>query len=95
MEPVRGGKLANFTDARLEALRPGKSTASWGFRFLQGLSNVKMILSGMSNFDQLKENIQTYCEEKPLNEKEWNTLQEIAKEIIQELTACTGCRYCT
>ena len=51
MEPVRGGKLANFKDPALEEARPGESTASWGFRFLQQLPNVKMILSGMSNME--------------------------------------------
>ena len=98
MEPVRGGKIASLApkyEEKLKALRPEDSIPTWAFRFLQTLPNCVLTLSGMSNFDQLKENIQTYCEEKPLNEKEWSTLQEIAKEMIQELTACTGCRYCT
>jgi predicted aldo/keto reductase-like oxidoreductase len=98
MEPVRGGKIASLApkhEEKLKALRPDESVPSWAFRFLQTLPNIGVVLSGMSNFEQLKENIQTYAEEKPLNEREWNTLQEIAKEMISQLTPCTGCRYCT
>ncbi len=98
MEPVRGGKLAVLApqhEAKLKALRPDESMASWCFRFLQTLSGVGVVLSGMSNFDQLKENIQTYSTEKPLTDGEWKALQEIAFEMIQQLTPCTGCRYCT
>ena len=98
MEPVRGGKIATLApqhEAKLKALRPDESMAAWAFRFLQTLDGITVTLSGMSNFEQLKENIQTYAEAKPLSEGEWNTLQEIAKEMIQQLTPCTGCRYCT
>ena len=52
MEPVRGGKLAKLgeaEEAKLKEYRPEVSTASWGFRFLQELPNVKMVLSGMSD----------------------------------------------
>lgn len=98
MEPVRGGKIATLApqhEAKLKALRPDESMAAWAFRFLQTLDGITVTLSGMSNFEQLKENIQTYAKAKPLSEGEWNTLQEIAKEMIQQLTPCTGCRYCT
>ena len=98
MEPVRGGKIATLApehEAKLKALRPDESVAAWAFRFLQTLDDCTVTLSGMSNFEQVKENIQTYAEEKPLNEREWNTLQEIAGEMIKQLTPCTACRYCT
>ena len=98
MEPVRGGRLATLApqyEEKLKALRPDESMVSWCFRFLQTLPDCCVTLSGMSNFDQLKENIQTYAEEKPLTKVEWDALQEIAKEMMQALTACTGCRYCT
>lgn len=93
MEPVRGGKLANFTDPALEEARPGVSTASWGFRFLQQLPNVKMILSGMSNMDQLRDNIHTFTQRKPLNEQEIQLLMDIA-ERMKNVIPCTGCGYC-
>ena len=71
MEPVRGGKLAQLSDeevARLRELRPDESTVAWAFRFVQGIPEVCVTLSGMSNMAQLKENIQTFSEDKPLNE---------------------------
>ena len=93
MEPVRGGKLANFFDPRLDALRPEATTASWGFRFLQGLPNVKMILSGMSNMDHMTDNVETFAQRQPLNQEETDLLFQIAEEM-KNVIPCTGCRYC-
>ena len=97
MEPVRGGKLANLSEnlaSSLRALRPDHSPAAFGFRFLQNIPGVTMILSGMSNFDQIKENIETFKEEKPLDAKERETLFEIA-ETLKNSVPCTACSYCT
>ena len=93
MEPVRGGKLANFESPRLRELRSDASTASWGFRFLQGLPNVKMILSGMSNMDHVTDNISTFADAKPLSEQEIAVLFELA-DGMKNAIPCTGCRYC-
>jgi len=93
MEPVRGGRLAGFTDDRLTALRPEASTASWGFRFLQSLPNVKMILSGMSNEAQMHDNVHTFAQEQPLSHAETQLLLDIA-EGMKNVIPCTGCRYC-
>ena len=96
MEPVRGGKLAKLDEAnetKLKELRPKESTAAWGFRFLQGLPNIKMVLSGMSNMEQMKDNIQTFTEEKTLSETETNLLLDIA-EGMKDSIPCTACRYC-
>ncbi|MBQ8896669.1 MAG: aldo/keto reductase [Clostridia bacterium] len=96
MEPVRGGKLANLNEAdtaRLKALRPEESVAAFAFRFLQSVPNVKMILSGMSNFSQLCDNIKTFSNEKPLNSEEKNILFEIA-EGLKNSIPCTKCGYC-
>ena len=99
MEPVRGGKLAVIEDAyaeKLKALRPEESIPSWAFRFIQSLPEVCVTLSGMSNFDQLKENIETYSEAKPVNKEEWETLMSIADSMVGKKTLhCTGCSYCT
>jgi len=96
MEPVRGGRLAKLSDveeAKLKALRPDDSIASWGFRFLQGLPNVKMVLSGMSNMDQMMDNVKTFSEEKPLSEEETALVLDIA-EGMKDSIPCTACRYC-
>ena len=99
MEPVRGGGLASLEaeyETKLRALRPEASMAEWAFRFLQTVPNVTVTLSGMSNLEQLSENIKTFSEEKPLNTVEWDTLMEIAAEKSSRNTlACTACRYCT
>ena len=99
MEPVRGGRLANLEPeyvAKLEALRPGVSGPEWAFRFLQSIPDVIVTLSGMSNMEQLQQNIQTFSEEKLLTPEEWQALMEIADDMIAKKTLpCTACRYCT
>jgi len=96
MEPVRGGKLAKLNDNQekeLKAFRPNDSIASWAFRFIQGFDNVKITLSGMSNLEQMKDNINTYKEYKPLSDKETNLLFKIADELKKSVP-CTACKYC-
>ncbi|MDE6592566.1 MAG: aldo/keto reductase [Oscillospiraceae bacterium] len=99
MEPVRGGKLASLDEAdeaALKALRPDESIAAWAFRFIQSLPETTVTLSGMSNMEQLKENIATYEEEKPLSEKEMSVLMGIADKMTKSSSLpCTSCRYCT
>ena len=99
MEPVRGGKLACIDEkyeAMLRKLRPDETVPAWAFRFIQTIPEVVVTLSGMSNYEQLKENISTFSEEKPLDTKEWHTVMKIA-DSMQEKKAlpCTACRYCT
>lgn len=96
MEPVRGGRLANLTPeetAVLKELRPNESAAAWCFRFLQQLPNVKMVLSGMSNTEQMIDNLNTFAETRPLSEKELTALLDIA-EGMKDSVPCTACRYC-
>ena len=96
MEPVRGGRLANLSEeeeAKLKAVRPDESTAAWCLRFLQELPNVKMVLSGMSNMEQVVDNVKTFSERKPLSKEEWDLLQKIA-EGMKDSIPCTSCRYC-
>lgn len=99
MEPVRGGKLANLDEKYvdvLKKLRPEATAAEWAFRFLQTVPEVKVTLSGMSNFEQLKENIAVYEESKPLSDKENAALMAVAAEMIGKGTVpCTACHYCT
>lgn len=99
MEPLRGGKLAKLSEEQentLKALRPEEEIPAWAFRFLQSIPGVTMVLSGMSNMEQLQKNIETYEEDKPLNEEEMKTLLEMAHNMVKGNTLpCTACRYCT
>ena len=96
MEPLRGGRLAKLSEedeSRLKALRPAESTASWSFRYLMNLPNVKMILSGMSAPEQMWDNVRTFSEGDPQTEEETKLLLEIA-EGLKGAVPCTRCRYC-
>lgn len=99
MEPLRGGKLASLKDefeTKLKNLRPDEKIPAWSFRFLQGMDDIKMVLSGMSNFEQMADNIETFHEMKPLNEDEEKALFDIANEMLKVKTLpCTACNYCT
>ena len=99
MEPLRGGKLAALPEADMEKLktfRPDESAAGWAFRFLQSLPEVTVTLSGMSDFEQVRQNIQTFETDRPLNEAEKAALAAIAERMTGETSLpCTACRYCT
>lgn len=99
MEPVRGGKLATLEEGyakQLQAHREEESIPAWAFRFIQSIPEVCVTLSGMSDFEQVKANIKTFSEEKPLSGDEWNTLMSIADSMVGRKTLnCTACRYCT
>ncbi len=99
MEPLRGGKLANLSEeneSKLKELRPDETVPAWAFRFLQTLPGVTMVLSGMSNMEQLEQNIKTFEEDKKLNDDEMNALIEMARNMVKGNTLpCTACRYCT
>lgn len=96
MEPVRGGRLAALdaeTENKMRELRPDESVAAWAFRWLQGLDNVTVTLSGMSNMAQMKDNIKTYETRKPLNETELEVIKSAVNKMHKSIP-CTACRYC-
>ena len=96
MEPVRGGMLASLRaedSARLKDIRPEATDASWGFRFLQGLPNVKMVLSGMSNLAQMQDNLTTFARRDAITPEETELLLSIARGMMDSIP-CTACRYC-
>lgn len=96
MEPVRGGKLADLGEAnngRLKAARPGESIASWAFRWLMDIPEVATVLSGMSNFEQMTDNVKTFSEYKPLTSEEKDLLL-VTAESLKQGAPCTNCRYC-
>jgi len=96
MEPLRGGKLADLPEeqaARLKLLRPDESLASWSFRWLMNLPSVRMVLSGMSAFDQMTDNVATFSGGEAQTPEEAALLMELAEEMKDALP-CTRCRYC-
>ena len=99
MEPLRGGKLASLAaddEAALRALRPQEGIPAWAFRFLQSIPEVVVTLSGMSNMEQLQDNIRTFEEDKPLSKEEMDTLLAIADKMVNsKALPCTACHYCT
>ncbi|MDE6024526.1 MAG: aldo/keto reductase [Lachnospiraceae bacterium] len=99
MEPLRGGKLADASDEMTEEMkkmRPDETVPAWAFRFLQSIPGVTVVLSGMSNMEQLKANIATFNEEKPLSDEEFNRLVALVDEETKKGgLPCTACHYCT
>ncbi len=98
MEPLRGGKLAKLpkeTAEKLRRMRPDETIPAWAFRFLQSLPEVTVTLSGMSDLEQLKENIGVLSEPAPFSEQEMDVLLDAARDMIGNTLPCTACRYCT
>ena len=98
MEPVRGGRLAKMPEAyaaRLAELRPEEKVPGWAFRFLQAVPGVTVILSGMSNQEQMTDNLNTFRTNAPLNQAEQDAILGIMAEQVKKNTVpCTACRYC-
>ena len=98
MEPVKGGKLANLPEEAAALLRqahPDWSPASWAVRFAASLEGVLVVLSGMSNQEQMEDNSAYMQDFQPLSAQETGLLEQAAK-ILSALPAipCTACRYC-
>jgi len=98
MEPIKGGNLAGFSDdieVHFKNKEPNMSIASWAIRWLGTFNNVKLVLSGMSSLDNMKDNIATCTDFKPLTDEENQLVDQVAKEIKSRLEIdCTGCNYC-
>ena len=99
MEPVRGGRLATLTPETVDILKnahPDWSVASWALRFVRSLSGVQVILSGMSNLNQIADNVSTFEDDAPLSEKDKELLFKVCEIFHDRLVVpCTACRYCT
>lgn len=98
MEPVRGGYLATIDSERAKPfleLEPQRSIASWAIRWVESLPQVAVVLSGMSDLQQLEDNVATMTHFEPMNEQELEAIDRVVEEIrkVNEIP-CTGCRYC-
>lgn len=98
MEPCRGGRLASLTpeaDAILKAADPDHSIASWAFRYVMGLPNVGVVLSGMTQMDQAEDNIKTFSAGSLLTDAQQDALQKALSLFRSQVNVpCTGCHYC-
>lgn len=99
MEPVRGGTLANVPeriDKLFKSYAPEASAASWAIRFAASHDNVKIVLSGMSNLEQMQDNTSYMEAFQPLNAEETVLIKNAVAEINESVAIpCTGCAYCT
>jgi predicted aldo/keto reductase-like oxidoreductase len=97
MEPVKGGELVNLPKEADEILRQlnNGSNASFAIRFAASYDGVIMVLSGMSNIEQMRDNLSYMKDFIPFNDEEYKAVFKVAEIIKQhKLIPCTGCRYC-
>lgn len=98
MEPVRGGLLAQLPEdiaAPLAAAAPGRTQASFALRWIAQFPQVAVVLSGMSNMQQLRENIETFSVNEPLSEAESAAVDAVRDRLRERYEIpCTRCRYC-
>lgn len=99
MEPVKGGTLSKVPEEAEKLLRgldADMSVSSWAIRFAASRKNVFMVLSGMSNMEQLLDNTGYMADFRPLSEDEECTVLRVADIIRKNIAIpCTGCAYCT
>ena len=97
MEPVKGGRLVNLpaiARRMLDEIRTC-SDAGYAIRFAASFDNIFMTLSGMSNMEQMQDNLSFMTDFAPLNETEMRTVLRIGDMLrSQDLIRCTDCRYC-
>lgn len=98
MEPVKGGSLAHVPEAvdRLfKEYNPEASPASWAIRYCASLPNVFMVLSGMSNIEQIDDNTAYMQDFQPFNDEEQAIIAQVTQTIRDAIAIpCTACQYC-
>lgn len=98
MEPVKGGMLANPPESVkqiLQAAEPESSCASWAIRFAADLEGLIVVLSGMSNVEQMEDNLSYMKDFTGLTESQKETINK-AREALAKIPVipCTTCNYC-
>ena len=94
MEPVKGGTLVNLPQEAL-ALLPDGSPASYAIRYAASFEDIVMVLSGMSNMEQLEDNLSYMADFKPLSQQEHEIIDKVRTLYqAQHKIPCTACRYC-
>lgn len=97
MEPIKGGSLTSVPEKALNeiAARYSDSPASLAVRYVASLDNVMMVLSGMSNLEQMKDNTSYMKDFKKLGDEDYKLIDDVVKIIDSvETIPCTGCKYC-
>lgn len=99
MEPIKGGSLANPPEnvaSILKEKNPDTSYAEWALRFAGSLEGILTVLSGMSNIEQMEENLSFMTNFKALDEEEKETIRRVQNEFGNtNFIPCTACHYCT
>ncbi len=99
MNPLKGGQLSTLTEKAVEILKaenPNDSPSSWSLRYSASLPNVFVVLSGMTEFEQVEDNVKTFTNFKPLSEKEQAVLSNAINVYNSSgAISCTYCQYCT
>ncbi len=98
MEPIKGGSLAGLPEdaaMHLKEIDADKSMASWALRWVGSLPNVKVILSGMSDEQQVEDNVDTFNRFVALDSRENQAIAAVAETLQKRVkNGCTGCAYC-
>lgn len=97
MEPVKGGSLVKLPEEADRILRDlnGGSNASYAIRFAASFPQIAVVLSGMSNLEQMEDNLAAMCDFKPLTEAETEALRKVCAVFGRlDLIPCTACHYC-